>query len=102
MPIVKVAGAAEEDLKEIWAYVAEYNSEAASKLIKGITRKFALLRDHPQVGREQAKLLINLRSFAVKNYIIFYQPFEGGIEILRILHSSRDIERIFERFLDSL
>jgi toxin ParE1/3/4 len=102
MPIVKVAAAAEEDLKEIWAYVAEYNPDAAGKLIKEITGKFALLRDHPQMGREQDKLLVDLRSFAVKNYIIFYQPFEGGIEILRILHGSRDIGRIFERFLDSL
>jgi toxin ParE1/3/4 len=102
MPTVKVAGAAEEDLKEIWAYVAEYNLEVAGKLIKEITRKFALLRDHPQMGREQGKLLVNPRSFAVKSYIIFYQPFEGGIEILRVLHGSRDIERIFESFLDSL
>jgi toxin ParE1/3/4 len=102
MPIVKVAAAAEEDLKEIWAYVAEYNPEAAGKLIKEVTRKFALLRDYPQMGRAQDKLMVNLRSFAVKNYIIFYQPFGGGIEILRILHGTRDIERIFERFLDSL
>lgn len=102
MPIVKVAAAAEEDLKEIWAYVAENNSEAASKLIKEITSKFALLRDYPQMGREQHNLLVNLRSFAVKGYIIFYQPFENGIEILRVLHGSRDIEGIFERLLDSL
>jgi len=54
------------------------------------------------MGREQDKLLINLRSFAVRNYLIFYQPSEGGIEILRVLHSSRDIERIFESFLDAL
>jgi toxin ParE1/3/4 len=102
MAIVKVAAAAEEDLKEIWSYVAEYNPEAAGKLIKEITRRFAILRDHPHMGREQDKLLVNLRSFAVKNYIIFYQPCEGGIEILRVLHGSRDIESIFESFLDSL
>ncbi len=102
MPVIKVAAAAEEDLKEIWAYVAENNPEAANRLIKEITRRFAILRDHPHMGREQGKLLVNLRSFAVKNYIIFYQPFEGGIEILRVLHGSRDIGGIFEGFFDSL
>ncbi len=102
MPSVKIAAAAEQDLKEIWSYVAENNPEAASKLIKEITRRFAVLRDHPRMGREQEKLLVNLRSFAVKNHIIFYQTFEGGIEILRVLHSSRDIESIFESFFDSL
>ena len=66
MPIVKVAAAAEEDLKEIWAYVAEYNTEAAGKLVREITRRFAVLRDRPQIGRKQDELLVNLRSFAVK------------------------------------
>ena len=102
MPTVKVTAVAKEDLREIWAYVAVHNTEAASKLIKEITGKFALLRDHPQMGREQSKLMINLRSFVVKSYFIFYQPFEDGIEILRVLHGSRDIESIFEGFLDSL
>ncbi len=102
MPSVKIAAAAEEDLKEIWLYVAETNPEAANKLIKEITRRFAVLRDHPHMGREQEKLLVNLRSFAVKKHIIFYQTFQGGIEILRVLHSSRDIESIFESFFDSL
>jgi toxin ParE1/3/4 len=102
MRTVKVAADAKKDLQEIWERVAEYNPEAASKLIKEITGKFALLRDHPLMGREQPKLLVNLRSFVVKNYFIFYQPFEDSIEILRVLHGSRDIESIFEGFLDSL
>lgn len=102
MRTVKVAAAAEEDLREIWAYVAEHNTEAANKLIKEITSKFAFLRDFPHMGREQDRLLVNLRSFLVRDYFIFYQPFEGGVEILRVLHGSRDIEGIFEGFLDSL
>lgn len=102
MPVVKVAASAEEDLKGIWAYIAEHNPGAANNLIKEIIRRFAILRDHPHMGREQDKLLVNLRSFVVKNYVIFYQPIEGGIEILRILHGSRNIESIFEGFFDSL
>jgi len=50
MPIVKVAAAAEEDLREIWAYVAERNVEAAGNLIKEITRRFAVLRDTRRWG----------------------------------------------------
>ena len=102
MRTVKVAAAAEEDLKEIWAYVAEYDTEAANKVVKEIIGKFAILRDYPHMGREQGGLLINLRSLAVKSHIIFYQPTEDGIEILRVLHSSRNIERMFENFFDSL
>ena len=102
MPTVKVAAAAEEDLRKIWTYVAEHNTEAANKLIKEITGKFAILRDYPHMGREQSRLLVNLRSFIVKDYFIFYQPFDDGVEILRVLHGSQDIENIFEGFLNSL
>ena len=102
MRSVKVAAAAEEDLKEIWAYIAEHNTKAAAKIIKEITGKFAILRDYPHIGQEQDKLLVNLRSLVVKNYIIFYQPFEDRVETLRVLHSSRDVERLFENFFDSL
>ncbi|HJU53886.1 MAG TPA: type II toxin-antitoxin system RelE/ParE family toxin [Pyrinomonadaceae bacterium] len=102
MPTIKVTAAAEEDLRKIWAYVAEHNREAANKLIKDITGKFALLRDHPHMGRDQSRLLVHLRSFVVRDYFIFYQPFDDGLEILRVLHGSRDIESIFDGFLDSL
>lgn len=102
MRTVKVAAAAEEDLREIWAYVAEHNAEAAVKLIKELTGKFAILRDFPDMGRKQDRLLVNLRSFVVRDYFIFYQQFDDGVEILRILHASRDIESIFAGFLDSL
>ncbi|MGH9942445.1 MAG: type II toxin-antitoxin system RelE/ParE family toxin [Pyrinomonadaceae bacterium] len=51
MRTIKVAIAATEDLREIWAYVAQHNPEAANKLIKEITSKFALLRDFPHTGQ---------------------------------------------------
>lgn len=102
MPNLKVAAAAERDLLEILNYVSQFNPSAAEKLIKEILSKFAILRDNPQAGTEQNKLMVNLRSFVVRNYFIFYQPFGDGVEILRVLHSSRDIEAIFKGFFDSL
>lgn len=99
---VNISAAAAEDLKDIWNYVAQYNETAAGKLIKEIQKKFILLRDNPLVGYEQNRFLVGLRSFILRDYFIFYIPLDDGIEILRILHSSRDIESIFENFFDSL
>ena len=100
--IVKISANAAEDIKDIWEYVAEHNENAARKLIKEFKNKFILLRDSPLLGREQFTFLIGLRSFLFKNYFIFYLPLDDGIEVLRVLHSSRDIESIFENFFDSL
>lgn len=42
--------------------------------------------------------LDGVRSWPIRhfmNYLIFYRPIDGGVEVLRILHGARDIERIF-------
>lgn len=99
---IKISTSAAEDLKGVWNYVAQHSENSAAKLIKEINRKFILLRDNPHVGREQNSFLVGLRSFVIKNYFIFYLPTNDEIDVLRILHSSRDIESIFEDFFDSL
>ncbi len=100
--LVNITEPARDDLEAIWEYVAQDNVEAANRIVEEIVGKFATLRDHPYIGREQDHLLINLRRFAVRNYLIFYQPFDDKVDIIRILHGSRDIDRVFERFFDSL
>ena len=99
---VKVLEPAQQDLEDIWRYVAQYDAGAATKLFGEINKKFVTLSTHPHMGRRRDRLLLGLRSFPVKNYIIFYQPLVDGIEVLRILHSSRNIDGVFERFYDSL
>ena len=99
---IKISSSAAEDLKDVWDYIAPHGETSAAKLIKEINKKFILLRDNPRIGREQNQFLVGLRSFVVKNYFIFYLPTDNGIDVLRILHSSRDIESIFEEFFDSL
>jgi len=42
--------------------------------------------------------LSGVRSWTVtgfENYLIFYRPVEGGIEILRVVHGARDLENLF-------
>ena len=99
---LELTNSARQDLKEIWEYIAWNNLAAANKLVKSITDKLPLLCDHPLMGSRRDDLLINLRSISVKKYIIYYQPFDDRIEILHVLHSSRDIKSVFERFFDSL
>jgi toxin ParE1/3/4 len=99
---IRITEPAQEDLEAIWQYVAQHQVEAANRLIEEIFKKFSTLRDHPYIGRQRDDLLINLRSFVVRNYLLFYQPVEDGIEVLRVIHGSRDIEGLFESFFDSL
>jgi toxin ParE1/3/4 len=50
----------------------------------------------PELGRKRDELSPRLRSFPVKNYIIFYRRMASGVEIARILHGARDLPTLFE------
>ncbi|MEG3934909.1 type II toxin-antitoxin system RelE/ParE family toxin [Microcoleus sp. T2B6] len=43
------------------------------------------------------ELLAGLHSFPIGNYVVFYREIENGIDVIRVLHGSRDIEDIFSR-----
>ena len=101
MPTLIVSPLAEEDLEEIWSFVAERDAEAADRLIDEITGRFDHLLAYPEAGRARHELLVNLRSLPVKRYVIFYQPTDDGVEIFRVLHGSRDIQGEFDSLIDS-
>ena len=101
MPTLIVSPLAEEDLEEIWNFVAERDVEAADRLIDEITGRFDHLLAYPEAGRARHELLVNLRSLPVKRYVIFYQPTDDGVEIFRVLHGSRDAQSEFDSLIDS-
>lgn len=86
---------AQNDLIEIWLYIAANNQAAADRLIDTIDEKLALLSDSPQMGIAREDLRTSLRSFPVGKYILFYRSINGGIELLRVIHGARDIESLF-------
>jgi toxin ParE1/3/4 len=96
MARVEFAPAAAADLNEIGEYVAADNRAAAAKLIARFKEQAASLARSPGIGRPRPEFQPRLRSFPVSRYVLFYRPVEGGIEVVRVLHGMRDIDRIFE------
>lgn len=82
---------AEADLDEMWLYVAaDGGADVANHLIDDIVDRIVLLASHPKGGRLRDELSPGLRSFPVKNHIIYYRPDQGRIVVVRVLHGSRD------------
>ncbi len=54
-----------------------------------------MLSQFPNMGKQRENLVIGLRSFPVKPYVIFYNKTSDGIEVARILHQARDIDAEF-------
>lgn len=91
MARVRTTVLAEQDLEEIWLYIAADNIDAADALIDELVEKSTLLAINVELGRARPELHEGLRSFPVGNYVLFYRPESGGIELTRVLHGARDI-----------
>jgi len=87
---------AEQDLIDIWDFIAQDNIDAADRIYDDIEQKCEALAQAPGMGRTRDELAPSLRSFPVGKYVIFYRLIEDGIEIARILHGARDLKSIFE------
>jgi toxin ParE1/3/4 len=89
------------DLDGIFQFISSDNPEAARRVRESILDVADLLAQNPELGR---KILnapprhAQIRWFVVpkfRNYLIFYQPFQNTIMVVRVLHAAQDWTRFF-------
>lgn len=89
--------AARADLIGHFIYLAgEAGETIADRFLDRAQESFGLLAEQPQIGPivpTQIPALAGVRKWRVKGFdrfLIFYIPIEGGVQIIRILHSAQD------------
>ena len=86
------------DLFEIWNFISQDNTEAANRVEESILRACNLLADSPLAGRVRKNLTpLPLRFWVVQPYsvyLIVYDPAKQPLQIIRILHGSRNLPSI--------
>jgi toxin ParE1/3/4 len=95
MNAVRKLPGAQNDLLEIWLHIAADSRRHADHFLDRLDEKMRLLAASPRMGRLRPELSAGLRSFPVDDYVVFYREADQAIEIVRVLHSARDIEAIF-------
>ena len=89
---------AQRDLQAIWRYYDRLGGEQlAQQQVRNLHRRFELLFDFPNLGRERPELAEGIRSFVSSNpaYTILYFPLEDWIEIAHVVHGSQDPAMLF-------
>jgi antitoxin ParD1/3/4 len=88
-----------DDLFEIWSYIARDSAQAANRVEAAVHNACAFLAEGPLRGRTREEITpLPLRFWTVQafpNYIIVYDPQSDPLQIIRILHGSRDVLAIF-------
>jgi toxin ParE1/3/4 len=87
----------EQDLLEIWLYIAEDSPVNADRFLDKLNEKAKKLSEFPQMGTERPEIAEHVRCFAVDRYVIYYRCLadQSGIELVRVLSSYRDVDLLF-------
>jgi toxin ParE1/3/4 len=93
---------AESDLEDVWNYISEFDEIGANRFIHDIAKVFDLLANNQGMGKKFDEYIIELRMYPFKKYQIFYFLNENGVEIYRVLHSTRDVAGEFEDYFEGL
>jgi toxin ParE1/3/4 len=63
--------------------------------LTGIDERCQLIARFPYMGEAREDLAPRLRLFTYGSYVIFFQPIDGGIRVIRVLRGSRNFEALF-------
>ena len=95
--------AANRDLDDQAAYLASQASlETALRFYDAAGSTFGSLAAMPGIGEPWPSVnprLAGLRVWRIKgfeNHLIFYRPSDDGIDIVRILHATRDLDNALD------
>ncbi len=86
-----------EDIENIWFYIAQDSPTRADNFIdklRDICKENLSL--FPKIGSKRDYLSADLLALPFKNYMIYYRCRNAQVEIVRILHGSLDMERVFK------
>lgn len=97
---------AQQDIESIVDYLKQENPQAAQNFIQHLQNSLETLSLFPKLGHlrdYQHPTLKQIRMLPIKHfssYLIFYQPNETTLQVVRIIHGSRDIAQLFSIDID--
>ena len=98
MTQLRLRGRAQEDLVEIFSYIAGRSGKVAiaERFANELLRRCRELASLPgQMGRARPELGEGIRSRPHRGYVIFFRYSGSEFEVVRILKGHRDMEAAF-------
>jgi len=92
---------ADQDIEDEFNYLADHNTEAAFRFLKALDTTFEALAEMPRMGSPRQfknPQLVGVRMWPIQgfpNLLVFYLTTAESVQMLRLLHGARNIEKIF-------
>ncbi|MBL3529636.1 MAG: type II toxin-antitoxin system RelE/ParE family toxin [gamma proteobacterium endosymbiont of Lamellibrachia anaximandri] len=94
MAVFQKTAQAEEDLIDIWLYIAQDNPAAADHLLDTFEEKGWLLAENPNLGQARPDIAEDFHHLPVGRYLLLYRKIPGGIELVRVAHGMRMLDAL--------
>jgi toxin ParE1/3/4 len=99
MKKLRISHLAEADLAEIWLHIATERPSAADRMLDRLKRQFLLLCRNPEMGELREDIGLGIRQTSVGSYVILHRTRDDWVEVVRVIHGSRDIPTEYRRRL---
>ena len=93
----------DDDLPDIYAYIAKENPAAAERVLNAVEATFSQIAVQPEGGvlwPTRNPQLQNVRMLPVggfHNYLVFYRIEGDAVRVLYVVHGARHLPRLFRR-----
>ena len=97
MTALFVSRRAEEELREIWRYIAADILDAADKVLLRIGEKLDVLQDFPNIGTLRDDIRPGFRMLVEGYYLLLYDYDVGNdaVEVISVIDGRRDLSDMF-------
>ena len=87
----RLSGKADDNLNEIYLYSYQrFGEPRADDYLLDMEKCFIMLADQPRLGRQVDYIRSGYRRFDHGSHAIFYKIMDTGINIMRVLHTTRN------------
>ena len=86
---------AKSDILAIYGHIDADKLSVADRWVGELDSTLAVISQQPFMGEKVEHLAPGMRRHCLGSYLLFYVPIEGGIELRRVLHGARKIEKFF-------
>ena len=84
---------AHADLIDIWLFVGAESPRAADRQLDAIHGRLQRLLEYPHTGSLREDIGPGIRRVVIGQYLAFYRVTADTVDVLRVLHGKRRIDR---------
>jgi toxin ParE1/3/4 len=91
---LRLSRRARTDLRDIQGYsLANWGEQLWAEYEEALAQALAVIMEYPESGRRRPELGEGLRSYPVREHIIYYRVSDEAVLVLRVQHNRRDPRR---------